>query len=544
MARVSFVVRGTGSGSVPGSYLRYPDGSASVGVFPPRTDYDSAIRADGLNLAPATNTLTTSSFSAQAVTYGSINLEWSVPLITPTSSPSPTSVLLVYSPVGIPQTIASGTVLIDSATTTSYTHTDLTQGVWAYYGLFVHYTTEPKVDDYYEKVAELEELVPTDYGTILKLWEQIPNYAKTADIAQGDFSYSSDIGTTHGDKVGPLFKFLSIIGFDMDRIRTMVDYLMVAKDPLLANSESLDAIAQMVGIDLRISDLGDKRLRSLLDDIGTFRRSKGTLTGLSLFAKAISGSNITLNDTTKKFTLFSQRVNYITVPKTGTAITTWRVAHSSEINAPLAFAATNYNAASAGGSDVALSGQTWTLTPNAHGIVGARIKLSSPIPVKLGDFVQFSVHSSTPQKLTWVRLTDISNNLMGWGRVVANIGGISYVEVDVTAFSNTATFTNGYIDFMVDLTAGPFVGNNYLAEANYLGSYFDGDTVRGGWLIDASTISDYRWAGSANNSVSIYAEDYKRTQGVVSDLFTSAIPITQESRYAIQTYNGIRGVTS
>lgn len=556
MARVSFTTKQTGASG--GSYLRYPDGSASPGLFVPRGNYDSALKADGVqdiaNSAPVVST-----FTAIPVTYGTVVLDWATTISTASLTPSITSVLLVYSPRGIPQTVLSGTVLSESATSFSYTHTGLPQGAWAYYSLFAHYTTSDSSSDYYYKLSEIEVLVPTDYGSTWRLWQQLPAASRASDSALGDYSFSTDIGLAtlnalgyeydddgnvivQGDAVGPLLKFMSIIGFDMDGLRTLIDYLMVSKDPEIANTETLDAIAAMMGLDIITQNLGDSRLRDVLNNIGTYRRSKGTLSAAKLMLSAVTGSNVTLNTTTRKFTIYSQRANYITAPQNGSGITSWRVANAVEVAAPQSFAYTGYNAASAGGSDVTLSGQTWTRTSSSHNIIGAMIKLSSPIPVLLGDFAMFSVHSSTPKQLLWARLVTAGGLVAGWGQVVKTINGSHYVEIPVTANTNATTFTNCTLEFLVDLSVGPFVGQYYLAEVNYLGDYFDGSTPRGGWLVDsAGSVNDFRWLGTTNASLSVYAEDFSRTVGAVKDIFAQVLPVNVSTLYSIAAYAAVRG---
>lgn len=555
MARVSFTVRNSTSGSAGGSYLRYPDGSASPGLFPARTDYDSALRDDGVQSSPTVSAVV-STFTATPITYGTVELDWFTTISTASLTPSVTSVLLVYSPRGVPQTVLSGTVLIDSGSVFTYNHTGLPQGKWAYYSLFAHYTTSDSSSDYYYKLAELEVLVPTDYGSTLLLWEQLPAFARVQDTALGNYSFSTDIGLTTlnalgftydavgnvvtlGDPVGPLLKFLSIVGFDMDGIRTLIDYIMVAKDPEIANTETLNALASTLGTDITTLNLGDSRLRNVLDNIGTYRRSKGTLSAAILILSAISGSNVTLNTTTRQFTIYAQRANYITVPKTGTGLVTWRVSDNSEIVTPQVFSFAGYNAHS---GDVTLSGQTWTSVTTANGITGAMIKLSSNVPVLLGDSVYFSVSSTTPTKLQWARLVTAGGVIVGWGQTAKTINGVNYVEIDVTTGTNPTTFTNTTMEFRVDVSSGPFIGQNYLVEANNLGTYFDGDTVRGGWLVDNfGSVADFAWSGTKNASVSTYSEDFSRTVGAVKDIFPQVLPIQVSTYYSINAYKQIRG---
>lgn len=557
MANVSFVVRSTTGAS--GSYLRYPDGSASPGLFPARPDYDSALRASGVIVPAAASGPST--FSAIPITYGTVELDWTTTVNVASLTPSITSLLLVYSPVGIPQTVLSGTVLLDSSSTFTYLHDGLPQGQWAYYGLFGHYTTSNSSADYYQKVAEIEVLVPTDYGSTLRLWQSVPAFARASDSAMGDYGFSTDIGLTTlnalgytydangnvvtlGDPIGPLLKFLSIVGFDIDGIRTTIDYIMVSRDPEIANSDTLDDLANMLGVDINVVNLGDNRLRSVLDNIGTYRRSKGTLSALQLYVSAITGSNIVLNSTTRKLTIYSQRANYITAPRDGVGIVTYRVSDTSEVLTPQAFSYAGYNAHA--GDISHPSSTTWALNTSANGITGVMVHLSSPIPVVLNDFVSFSISSTTPLNLQWARLVDASGNILGFSQSVVVVNGINTVEINVAAApANLATFTTGFIEFRADLVSRPFVGTSYLAEVNYLGAYFDGGSTRGGWLVDTngSTLPDFRWLGSVNSSISVYSEDFGRTVGVVKDAFIECLPIQVESAYTITVFNGVRGIT-
>lgn len=335
MARVSFVLRRDTSAS--GSYVRYPDGGDG-GTLTARTDNDSFLRADGLQVAATA--IGTSTFAATVVTYKSVTLDWSVPLsATAEATPTPTSLVIVYSKSGVPHTVASGKALVNTTSGVStFIHDDsstgesLTAGEWAYYSMFINYTSTGG-DNFYTKVADLEVLIPVDYGSALTLWNQLPKFVRMQDIALGDYNYSADIGTTHGDKVGPLFKYLSIIGFDMDCMRTLIDYVMVSKDPTTANGETLDALADMMGIALRGSELGEARLRGILDNIGVYQRSKGTPAAIKQMIGGITGSNVTYSDSTRQYSIQSQRANYITVPKTGTGLTTWRESYPGESTA-------------------------------------------------------------------------------------------------------------------------------------------------------------------------------------------------------------------
>ena len=333
MARVSFTLRS--EATQLGSYLRYDEAVSGA-----RTDYDSALRADGLQIAA--NTFTSSSFSASSDCYNEVSLSWEIPIVDSTAltaTPQVTGTVLVYSSTGEPQTIGSGDILVESTNTFSFTHTGLPEGRWAYYTLFVHYQSTGG-DDYYEQAASLSVLVPKDYGSTFALWERIPLFYRLQDTALGDDTWDADCfggRIEAGTKVGPLLKFLAIFGFDMDRMRTMLDYQMVSNDPSLANTEHLDALSKQLGVGLLSSALGGQRLRALLHDIGVFRRSKGTSYGTEFFAQAAAGSDLDITQATGQVKMYAQRVNHITVPKTGVGITTDRTALPTEVSSPIVF---------------------------------------------------------------------------------------------------------------------------------------------------------------------------------------------------------------
>jgi len=540
MARISFALRRPSTDADLGSYLRYDE---ALGA---RTDYDSALRADSLQTAPTA--FVTSSFSATSACYGEVELEWEVPIVAVedlTATPDVTGVVLVYSSEGEPTTIASGTILVESSDTFSYSHLGLVEGRWAYYTLFVHYQSTGG-DSYYERAASLSVIVPKDYGSTLQLWKRIPEYYRNQDTLLGDLDYDAaclgSVITSATQPVGPLLKYLSIFGFEMDRMRTLLDYQMVAYDPALSNTEHLDALSEQLGVDLLSSALGSRRLRTLLNDIGVFRRSKGTPSSVEFFGQAVAGSDLDIDQALGEVTIYSQRVNYITDPKDGVSVTTHRAAYNTEATAPAAFSV-----------DMSAFAGTYTVTGNEFvttgtgasvGVEHVLLHLSDPIPVQLSDRVGFSVQSNVgTDGIKWVRLVNGAGASVGLQDTSLTVDGARVFEVTAESNASAGVWTDVYVEYLVDLSAvSSFVNGSLLAERNFLGTYFDGSTVRGGWLVDSSSVSDYRWEGTANASRSLFTEDYQRTKGVVQDLFYDILPITEVSKYTIIAYNAVPGV--
>jgi len=641
MARVSFTLRKNAPDH--GSYVRYDsvlyDAAASAGnaasagtwTYDIDRDTDTYLRADGYQLPPSE--FVDSFLEAYAVAYGTTSITWGVPLATTiTSEPQATQTVLVYSTYGPASTISSGTVLSESSNEFSYTHIDLLGGQWSYYTLFVRYQSNAG-DDYYEPVASVEVLMPENYGSTLDLWRRIPEYYRQQDISIGEYvNPSSDYAVKElgslppGNIVGPLFKFLSIFGFEMDRTRTILDYTMVSRDPSIANTEVLNALSATLGVGLGTSIINASRIRAVLDDIGYIRRSKGTLEGIVAYARALSNCEVEFDQGTRSLKFYSQRVNYMTDPKDATGLLTARPAHEAEAqrlrfdmgtydpttydpddedtypdagDQPYApgmywtsasastfegipvgvgdyivaypdvdgnivfgvsgydFNATNYSAYNtytlttppyvpSGGSDS-------TYIPNGSGAsVGVShllVHLDSPVPVLRGDSVFFSVHSAIGTSgLKWARLVDQSGNVLGTSTSLTRASDSPAAEVVASSDTlSTTSYTIAFVELLVDLESVASTGyvlRDILIERNRLGNYFDGSTRRGGWLIDAGSISDYRWVGgpgNAYNAISLYTEEYQRTRALIKNIFSQALPVTVASYYTISETDAVPG---
>jgi len=665
MARVSFTLRRDVIDR--GSYVRYDtdtyNAAASIGNaasagtwewdYDGSRDVDSSLRSDGYVLPAAE--FAESFFEATAVSYGVNALTWGVNLYPLSDSVLPYEIVLVQSYEGSPETIDSGTVLVESDTTFSYDHTGVTQGIWSYYSLFVRYRSLANPTGYYDKVATLEVINPVMYGSTTLLWERIPQYYRELDIETGedidDASYSlTDIGVfPEGTKIGPLYRFLSVFGFEMDRVRTLIDYLMVSKDPYESNTENLEAISNMMGLYLSPTLYSGTSIRRVLDDIGYLRRSKGSYESLRLYGRALSGCDIEIDETNQEVTFYAERTNYITDPLDATGlISPPRAAHEVEAVPPrynmggydpttydvndtdtypqplgASYAPGMYWTASASATDFngfavdsgdyivayldgawptnadgnkvtltvddmsfAVSGYTFSSTKysaytihtqsgtrytsngsgDSVGVTHLMFRIDCPVPVKEGDSLFFSMHSGVgTEHLVWARMTDESGNVMGESNRVVRSEGLNYIEVPITDNASLTEYTVGFIEFLVDLSAaGSFDATYFLAERNNVGSYFDGNNYRGGWLIDTVTtpgtsilINDYDWSddgepdpgdsstyqnGDPYVSISVYTENYSVKKSLLSNYFLGAFPVNVADDYSIVDYNAVPGM--
>ena len=327
MARISFTFKSTvgTNASTTGSFLQA--GSANIGV-----DNSSALKSDGYTIPPTTPA-GSSVFSAVATDYDTVQLSWAITtaLVDPSSigeTPQAVSLSLCYSPFGPPQTLADGKELatIDANNSIStLPHSGLTGGSWAYYSLFVKYSSTNS-RSWYEKLGSTEELIPFNYGSTDMLYRRIPLHYRLQDEQigitnpTGSFPERTDIAMA-----GPLYRMLDVFGWDIDILRTTVDYVMQQKDPHVANSDMLKNLALEIGVPLDIESLGAANLRNVLTDFSYLTQNEGLPTGVQEYVTAVSGcnTNITFNRsnlfsaTQKAMSSVAVTTNGSTAPATG-----------------------------------------------------------------------------------------------------------------------------------------------------------------------------------------------------------------------------------
>lgn len=359
MARQSFTLReDTPEG---GSYLQYypnsGSGSASAGSASSGAASATYLRGDDIQFATERTLLNSLSyFQGYASDYKTVSLSWGASLQEPGVLPTPYELLLVYSPIGHPETIPEGQVLLRSRYISEFVHKNV-EGLWAYYTLFVRFLSSSGLDDYYEPVRYLSVLLPIDYNTTDDMFSHIPSWYQALDEREN----------------GHLKTFLTIFGRDVDYIRTVLDYMMSMKDPAIAEPADLDDIAKDLGIQLQSHDLGANRLRKLLDNIGDIRRSKGTFEAIQKEISAITGSPVEVfwdvdeyGDPELNINVRPQRANLVKDPKLVNGVQTGLDGGSPRTNSLVAF-------------DVGLPDTGWveedeeyeTLGAYSGGVVGA-----------------------------------------------------------------------------------------------------------------------------------------------------------------------------
>jgi phage tail-like protein len=574
-----------------GSYTKYPAGAGAASADILSTglalleDDDTRLKSDNLLIAPILSNPTKSGsllpyisfFEAEVTDYNEIYLSWDAPLndlndpilIASPDTVVATGIVIVHSYDGEPQTINDGNILVSDNNSTIYYH-QVPSGSWSYYTLFVKFESNYG-DRYYEPAAKIGVLTPRKYNSVDELYARVPEYYRLLD------------GNMDEGFGGPLYRYLSIFGYELDTVRTIVDHLMVMKDPQVANSQVLDYISQDLGVGLRVHELGASRLRALINIIGYLRRSEGTKSALELAIQALTGSDVEIDEEYKEVKVYAQRVNLLKDPniKVSVAGVVDGGFYSTEsFNNTLLSGFYNtpeeeYSIEIDGGSpEVELgsnvfTGQepSWTFEPDvtSGGSVSTLMTYAEsqdpppPVPargdylrVKSGDKLYFSMQkdptSGVQDQLLRVRLM--------WDAGSGGPGVLNGEGLDVVAESNTYTViaginywelevVEGYEDyinvfFFVDVPSTVDATESFgqlLLEREIGGLFFDGDTSFGGWLVDGDTISDYRWFNeespnssvepAGTNHITVYNSNYSKTRAVVQRMLSSYLPITE-----------------
>jgi len=531
---------------------------------------------------------------------------------------------IVYSSTGCPDTIAEGTRIVDTRTIGEFRHIGI-EDDWAYYTMFIRYLSNSG-DDYYEQVAKLEVLIPNDYGSTEDLYSKIPVYYQNQDE----------------NSSGDLKKYLSIFGWEVDKVRTTLDFSMSMKDPFVGNEETLNFLAQDMGVPLTTNDLGSQRLRELLKTVSTTRRNNGSPSSIEKYLEAICGSNVDINSTNKTIKVYSERVNLLKDPRfangvaagidagypsssySGVIYDNGSASTSAFTSPPLdggtpssvLTSATpttqswvNFSpAGNTGTSILETGGITYTVSNAVYSSASAgtfTYTTSVPHNFTSGDLVDitgvtpngynkakqsvivlsttsfktiaqgstpgtFSTAGKASKSYSYVNViggetfyfsTSIPGSASGVKDVQGAIKSVSFyptggagaslstaIVTDTvpqvfgsTNFwrleipSNITTYTQATlsIEYYNSFKGQSISYDDFayaLLERDYIGTYFDGNTVEGGWLLSGlstGSISDYRWLGAKNNSYSVYSANWKKTQQVVSRFLQSVLPVPE-----------------
>ncbi len=545
MVTTSFTLRKTATGF--GSYTR-------------KNADDTALRSDGFVTATAALS-GNNTFSANIINSGSILLSWSLSFALATSgeTPAPTQLTIVASTTGEPQTVKDGTLVtsISSNSVSSYTDSVRTEeGRWVYYSLFAKYSDfEATPTEWYEKLTSLYIQVPKTYNSLNNLWARIPEYYRNLDAQQED---------------QPLYNFLELFGWELDRTRTLIDTVALSNDPDIAVTPALAELAYEMGLETTIDAVGPTKVRRLLSSIGQVRRQKGTVNSVEYYLNALTGCTVSYTTTgvgasaSHIFNVHSQRINFCADPTfnqavTGSATSTFGSTRSSYTKSST-WGVFSYGESSTTGASVTTNGSQLTVSNVGTGTITAYVYQRTSFPyyhaanlytnftptlsagASFGNF-QIALPLVMDIWESGVTFPSLPTFYDTWNTSRKEIPSNSFYpsqkRYEITTNSASATTINVIPVLTFSLNAGASVViKNWMVEPYSVGDYFDGDTKEGGYIPSLSGSGlgtyDYRWAGTARSSFSYYMLDYKRTTDTTDDIIKNYIvPVTVKDNVQI-----------
>jgi phage tail-like protein len=579
-----------------------------------------------------------------------VRINWAIErgLETNPEDTAPVELHITVNQYGEPLTVENGTTLVvytEDTYVEVYDHISILYkpGTWLYYGLFLKYSDG--ANEWFERIALSTIQIPKYYESLENLWNKIPEYYRALDYQVG----------------GSLRSFLSLFGWELDRIRSLIDSLSVINDPLRTPTPALDAVAKQLGVPTSSVEVGTSRLRSVLNNIFNLRQQKGTFSGTASFISALTGCNVSYDPDTITFKVNTQRVNLVSDPKFRQQDLNFFTGTPSDVNrTPFTLRKTdggsalrdtsrnddairNYNANPTAASVLA-EYTTNVFVDSAASVgwgvytYGAAFNAASAIPIiEEVNYAGQAISANSVEVVnsggTGIKIT-IPSNATGSQTVVVYGRKPFYYRNDVTYYTSfdcnlsgayfinyrliDNDFVSAYLEtnppdslgedlyydtwnteyaanqniFMYAAdsfynasapglaTAGRFAleqpkGINYvefekavvpalvflaepgetivvsrwLVEPNFVGRYFDGDDVYGGFVKQANQVNavgvyDYRWGtdgGNNNQDFSYYTLDYDRivtaTERIVEE---HLMPVNMIGQYTIE-WNTIPG---
>lgn len=552
MATTSFTLRKVGAER--GSYVQ------KVGT-------DSAIRADSVTPAITTpaleaTSIDTGTFSANVIDRDSVLLSWelsfSLETVAGVDGYAPKELAIISSSTGEPITYQDGDVVATITDNDTFDFTDISRvspGRWVYYSLFVKYSDfgNPEVI-WYERVATLYVQIPKPYNSINNLWSKIPEYYRLLDA----------------DVTGnPLYNFIELFGWELDRTRTLIDTVALSNDPEIAVTPALRELAYETGLEFDIDVLGTSKARSLLENIGYLRRRKGTTESVAAYLSAITGSQVSYVTTgtgasaTHTFKVHNQRINFASDPTfydaTYTKTTGLNGTNRTGLTSTATWGVYSYGATTTTSASAVTTGNELTVKNVGTGTIQVLVYQRKPFPyyqsaylyagfeptLSVGaSFNNFHVSTDT-KRLSWESLVTSGSvppalYLDTWNTSASQLAPDNthplQARYELAPNSSLTTTVSVVPVLHFSLAAGASVKiSKMLVEPYSIGEYFDGNSREGGLIPGLTGVgtgsSDYRWASSPKSSFSYYLLDYKRVYEISQDIIRNYIvPVTVKDR--------------
>jgi Phage tail protein (Tail_P2_I) len=221
-------------------------------------------------------------FNIQPQNYNGLQLTWLQP------AGSWNEQVLIRSSFGTPIScygtagnVASsdGTILLDQIVIgvpaiLTYTDTGLQSGQFYYYSLFVFNTLTAQ----YQLVGACQGLCLSPFGSGNSLLAFLPDW----------YEFDDQMLATIAEPEGPLQRFLNLLGYEMDWIRSEMETMFLFTNTKLISGALLPILGNELGV-LYEPELGMQRSRVIVENAIYLFKTKGTATGIAAAASAYSG---------------------------------------------------------------------------------------------------------------------------------------------------------------------------------------------------------------------------------------------------------------
>ncbi|MFI6512966.1 hypothetical protein ACIBCT_35655 [Streptosporangium sp. NPDC050855] len=213
------------------------------------------------------------SFTAYSLNYLKIHVTWDPP------TGEFARFRLVKNRWGYPVSEIDGEILLDSDTPqTSYTDSDVLPGTFHYYSAFI------KLGGQWMWAATASCLHVADHQSAAWLWSRLPIHYQ---IMRGNrLDLEADTNTT-------LRRYMSLIGWGLDKVRTSYAAAWRSQDPGYAHIGAIDLLIQQFGLPA-YPGLSGARKRSFVRDAASLLARRGTMEAMIAEARAASGWDLAL----------------------------------------------------------------------------------------------------------------------------------------------------------------------------------------------------------------------------------------------------------
>ena len=223
-------------------------------------------------------------FQAMALDYSTLHLTWQKP-----NSTDCTYLRLVRNAHNLPQDEDDGTYLWGDTTTTptfsesvgrpaNLTDTGLGSGFY-YYTMWGWSNSSQE----WIRCTDLIALVPINWGYGFRLYSLLPMAYRDQDAVLVDPYNPWPVNNPQP----PLQRFLSLLGFQVDFIRTELESLMSLNDPMNCSGALLPLMAQQLGLQNE-PEIGMQQERTLISNAIHLYKLKGSPRGISEFCSILT----------------------------------------------------------------------------------------------------------------------------------------------------------------------------------------------------------------------------------------------------------------